>query len=95
MQQSKCPIELDQILGFNGRETDVLLIHPTDPNILIRAIGGQLVLVNLRTGFQRFVKLHDMHITSMAVTPNGKYAVTGQKGTIYQKDPHAPIVLTD
>lgn len=88
-------IQLETILGFNGLNTDVLRLHPTDPNILVRAIGGQLVCSNLKTGEQRFVKLHDMEITCLALSPCGKYAITGQRGTIAKKHPEAPIVLTD
>ena len=88
-------IELEQILGFNGQQFEVLRLCPTDPNILYRAIGGQLVSSNLKTGQQRFVKLHDMEITCLDLTFDGKYAITGQKGTVHKRDPEAPIILTD
>ena len=88
-------IELETILGFNGLNNDVLCLHPTDPCMLVRAIGGQLVCSNLKSGQQQFVKLHDNEITCLALTPCGRYALTGQRGTIHSRDPEAPIILTD
>lgn len=62
--QNSSRIQLETILGFNGSEFNVLKLHPTIPEMIVRAIGGQLVCSNLKTGEQRFVKLHDMEITS-------------------------------
>ena len=93
--QSSSRIQLETILGFNGSQYNVLKIHPTTPEVLVRAIGGKIVCANLKTGEQRFVKLHDMEITTLALSPDGKYAATGQKGTVFKREPDAPIILTD
>jgi cilia- and flagella-associated protein 52 len=61
---------------------------------LIYPIGGLLVIENLYDkSRQQFLRGHDMEISAVAVSSSGKLIATGQKGSVFQKTPEAPIIL--
>jgi WD40 repeat protein len=87
-------IELEHSIGYNARFTDTLKYHPTDKDTLIYPIGGLLVIENLHDkSKQQFLRGHDMEISALAISSSGKLMATGQRGTIFQKTPEAPIIL--
>ena len=63
-------------------------------NTLIYNIGGLLVIENLMNKHnQEFLRGHDMEISAIAVSNSGNIIATGQKGTVFQRTPDAPIIL--
>lgn len=61
---------------------------------MIYNIGGLLVIENLHDKHkQEFLRGHDMEISTIAVSNSGKLIATGQKGTIFQKTPDAPVII--
>lgn len=44
---------------------------------------------------QEFMRGHDMEISAMALSNSGRMLATGQLGTIFQKNPEAPVILWD
>lgn len=41
------PVELEHVIGFNGRHLNTLHYHPADKDTLIFSIGGYVVIENL------------------------------------------------
>ncbi len=89
-------LELEHSIGYNGKYNKTLLYHPTDPNMLIYNNGGLVVIENLHDKHkQEFLRGHDMEISGVAMSHSGKMLATGQIGTIFQKNPEAPVILWD
>jgi cilia- and flagella-associated protein 52 len=87
-------LELEHSIGYNARFTDTLKYHPTDKDTLVYPIGGLLVIENRDDkSKQQFLRGHDMEISALAISNSGKLMATGQRGTIFQKTPEAPIIL--
>ena len=87
-------VEMDHSLGYNGKYPDTVKFHPTMENTLVYNIGGLLVIENLTDkNNQEFLRGHDMEISAIAVSNSGNIIATGQKGTVFQKVPDAPIIL--
>lgn len=87
-------LEMDHSLGYNGSYADTIKFHPTMENTLLYNIGGLLVIENLMDKHnQEFLRGHDMEISALAVSNSGNIIATGQKGTVFQRVPDAPIIL--
>lgn len=87
-------MELEHSIGYNAKYTDTLKYHPTDKDTLVYPIGGLLVIENLHDkSKQQFLRGHDMEISALAIANSGKLIATGQKGTVFQKTPEAPIII--
>ena len=66
-------LRLDKIIGFNGSSDDLLHCLPgNSSSTLVYPIGGLLVLEQHQNEGQRYLKLHDMPITAISVSPTGK-----------------------
>ncbi len=100
------PMELDQIIGFNGKFTNTVHCHPTHKDMLVYNVGSLVVVESLTERHnQQFLRGHDMQITCLTLSnsgnpllndPNkGKMIASGQMGTQFQKMPEAPIILWD
>ena len=73
MERNQRQIRLENILGFNGNSDNVLkTLTGQYESVLVYAIGGLLVLEQHQTGGQRYLKIHDMPITAIAVSPRSK-----------------------
>ena len=76
-EQSDC-LNLQAVIGFNGAVTDGLILHP-DNETLIFPIGSQVVVRNVLTRQDRFLKGHTNDISAVTISNSGKYLATGQK----------------
>ena len=55
-----------------------------------------MVIENLTDKHQQeFLRGHDMEISAMAISNSGKMLASGQVGTVFQKNPEAPVILWD
>ena len=89
-------LELDHVIGFNGQYQSTLFYHPYSKDIVIYTIGSLVLIENVNErSAQQFLRGHDMEITALAISHAGKMIASGQKGTIYQKTPDAPVILWD
>lgn len=84
------PVELEHVIGFNGRYSNTLHYHPVEKDTLIFSIGGYVVIENLHDRHkQEFLKGHDMELSALTVSNTGIYAIitlgtyiaSGQIGT--------------
>lgn len=73
-------IEFEHFLGFNSNSTSVCF-HPNGRNYVYSS-GGYVVIADLTDPHaQTFLKGHDDLVTCLALSPSGKFVVSGQKGT--------------
>lgn len=85
---------MEHSIGYTGRYRNTIHYHPTDKDTLIYNIGGLLVIEDLHDKHkQEFLRGHDMEISCVAVSPNGKFLATGQRGTTFQRTPEAPVIM--
>ena len=70
-QESNC-LELDHIIGYNGKYFKTAHFHPKNPNLFIYSIGGSIILEDINDRHkQDFLRGHDMGITALAVSNSG------------------------
>ena len=73
-------MELEHAIGFNGKASHSLHVHPTDDTILY-ALGGCIVIAQLKdTHNQVFLRGHDDLVTCVDVSPSGQLVASGQLG---------------
>lgn len=66
------PVELEHVIGFNGRHSNTLHYHPVEKDTLIFSIGGYVVIENLHDRHkQEFLKGHDMELSALTVSNTG------------------------
>ena len=66
------------VIGFNGGVIDGLILHP-DNETLIFPLGSQIVIRNVLTRQDQFLKGHTNYINSLTLSKNGRYLGSGQK----------------
>lgn len=89
-------LELEHVVGYNGKFPDTIQYIPNSKNSYVYPIGGLVVIEDINDKHnQRFLKGHDMPISALAVSASGKYLATGQLGTIFAKIDDAPVILWD
>lgn len=71
-------IELQCAIGFDGRVVGGLALHP-DGQHLLYPLGSTIVVKNLNTGKQFFLRGHSDKVTCVAISNNGKYVASGQR----------------
>ena len=71
-------LNLMAIIGFSGKVPDGLILHP-DNETLIFPIGSQIIIRNVLTRQDSFLRGHDNDISTMALSKSGKYLASGQK----------------
>ena len=78
--EPKEPIDLNlmAVIGFNGGVIDGLILHP-DNETLIFPLGSQIVVRNVLTRQDRFLKGHTNYISALTLSNSGKYLASGQK----------------
>ncbi|XP_032899901.1 cilia- and flagella-associated protein 52 [Amblyraja radiata] len=96
-------LQLESIIGFNGKVPSGLSVHPDCENI-IYPLGCTTIIQNLNSGQQSFLESHTNNISVVTVSKSGKYIATGQvtymgfKADIliydyYEKSVHATMTL--
>ena len=71
-------MEMEHSIGYSGSYRNTIHYHPTAKDTLIYNIGGLLVIEDLHDKHkQEFLRGHDMEISCIAVSPNGKFLATG------------------
>ena len=71
-------LNLMAIIGFSGKVPDGLILHP-DNETLIFPIGSQIIVRNVLTRQDSFLRGHDNDISIMALSKSGRYLASGQK----------------
>lgn len=73
-------LQLQGVIGFNGKTHNGLLLHPLDEHLLY-PLGSSIVIKNLIEKTQTFLHEggHDQDVSCMALSCTGKYLATGQK----------------
>ena len=87
-------IEMEHSIGYNSKYADTIKFHPTEKDTLVYNIGGLLVIENIHDKHkQEFLRGHDMELSTIAVSNSGQLIATGQRGTVFQRTPDAPVIL--
>lgn len=84
-------LELISTIGFNGHVVDGLIIH-TDREHMIYPVGCQIVIRNLNTAKQEFLRGHENNISCIAMSHSGQYLASGQ---VTYMGFRAPIIIWD
>lgn len=71
-------LNLLSVIGFSGQIIDGLILHP-DNETLIFPIGSQIVIRNVLTRQDHFLKGHNNDISTLCLSASGKYLASGQK----------------
>lgn len=71
-------LDILAVIGFKGDTTNGLILHPDNEHIIF-PLGSQVVVRNILTREQKYLRGHDNDITVICVSRNGKYIATGQK----------------
>ena len=71
-------LNLMAVIGFNGGVIDGLILHP-DNETLIFPIGNQIIVRNVLTRQDQFLKGHSNYVSSMTLSGSGRYLASGQK----------------
>lgn len=71
-------LDILAVIGFKGDVLDGLILHP-DNEHLIFPLGSQIIVRNIMTREQKYLRGHDNDISVISVSRNGKYIASGQK----------------
>jgi len=71
-------LDLAAVIGFTGKVPRGLILHP-DNEHLIFPLGSSVIIRNITERSQKFLKGHDNSVSTVVVSPNGKYIATGQR----------------
>ena len=71
-------IELETAIGFNGTVAGGLAVHPSN-NYIIYPLGNNIVIKDLRSARQIFLRGHTEQVTTVAVSRSGNIIASGQK----------------
>lgn len=71
-------LDILAVIGFKGTTIDGLILHPDNEHIIF-PLGNQIVVRNVLTREQKYLRGHDNDISVITVSNNGRYLATGQK----------------
>lgn len=71
-------LDILAVIGFKGTTIDGLILHPDNEHIIF-PLGNQIVVRNVLTRNQKYLRGHDNDISVICVSNNGKYLASGQK----------------
>jgi len=71
-------LKLERTIGFNGNLSNGLIVHP-DGEHMIYALGSTVVIQNLKTFEQTFLRGHTNTVSCIAISPSGKFIASGQE----------------
>lgn len=79
LSPSESALELQGVIGFNGKVRNGLLLHPGDQHI-IYPLGSTIVVKHLIENTQTFLQKdgHDHDVSCLALSSSGKYLASGQ-----------------
>lgn len=77
-KKSHGQLDVLAVIGFKGTTIDGLILHPDNEHIIF-PLGNQIVVRNILSREQKYLRGHDNDITVISVSKNGKYIATGQK----------------
>jgi len=69
-------LELSAVIGFRGKVTDGLILHPDNEHILF-PLGTTIVIRNIITRTQQFLRGHDNDVSVIRVSNSGRYVASG------------------
>mmetsp|Transcript_9656 Transcript_9656/g.18846 ORF Transcript_9656/g.18846 Transcript_9656/m.18846 type:complete len:608 (-) Transcript_9656:5793-7616(-) len=72
-------VELEHAIGFSGAYSRALWLHP-DGQHCIYITGACIVVTELQSHTQSFMRGHDDFVTCLALSPSGRLIATGQRG---------------
>ncbi|KAJ8336087.1 hypothetical protein SKAU_G00394300 [Synaphobranchus kaupii] len=84
-------LELDAVIGFNGRVVSGLILHP-DETHLIYPLGCMVIQRNIQNNTQEFLTEHRHNISCVAISRSGRYIASGQETFISFK---ADVIIWD
>lgn len=70
-------LDLQSIVGFEGRVRDGLIYHP-DGEWILYPLGATIVAKNIQTGHQEFLDGHTNAVSSLALSHDGNKLASGQ-----------------
>lgn len=71
-------LELQAVIGFQGKVVDGLVLHPNNEHIIL-PLGTTLVVRHIISRTQQFLRGHDKDISVIQVSKSGKYIASGQQ----------------
>ncbi|RXM37328.1 Cilia- and flagella-associated protein 52 [Acipenser ruthenus] len=71
------PLELESVIGFNGRVPTGLNVHP-DGEHLVYPLGCTIIIQALRNRTQEFLHGHTNNVSYVTVSRSGQYIASGQ-----------------
>lgn len=87
--------ELSYISGYKGTHSSCALFHPILEDVAIYSIGSLVVISSIRDPRkQQLLKNHNEDVCTIAVSPNGEFIASGQKGSQYYSKNAAPVVIS-
>lgn len=84
-------LNLLAVIGFSGNVIDGLILHP-DNETIIFPLGSQIVVRNVLSRQDKFLRGHTNDISTMTISSSGKYLASGQKTYLGFK---ADIIIWD
>eukprot|EP00744_Colponema_vietnamica_P009814 GILI01013927.1.p1 GENE.GILI01013927.1~~GILI01013927.1.p1 ORF type:complete len:623 (+),score=120.64 GILI01013927.1:91-1959(+) len=89
-------LELEHVVGYTGHFPNTLLHHPVEQNMMIYSIGAVVVIEDVTDPHkQEFLRGHDMEISALALSSNGRLVASGQVGSFAVKTRDAPVMVWD
>ncbi|TMW64286.1 hypothetical protein Poli38472_012908 [Pythium oligandrum] len=85
-------LKLKRVIGYNGSYVNTL-IYSTDGKFLIYSLGLAVVIKNLRTNTQAFLRGHTDIITCLALSNDGTRLASGQQSK--SRGNKAPVLVWD
>jgi len=87
-------LELDHIIGYNGKYFNTVIYHPYLKDTIIYNIGALIIIEPVADKHnQIFLRGHDTEISVLEISHSGKMLASGQKGSAFLKTPEAPVIL--
>jgi len=79
-ESQKATLELQGVIGFNGKVPNGLILHPGDQHV-IYPLGSTIVVRHLTENTQTFLQKggHNMSVSCLALSSTGKYLASGQE----------------